>query len=76
MTTLNKRAGEIMIEIGVSTATDITGFGLIGHLHEVLSASNCAARLHAGQAPSFKEAITIADNDMIPGGTNKKSYAP
>lgn len=78
MAMLNKRAGEIMIEIGVSTATDITGFGLIGHLNEVLSASACAARLHVGRVPFFKEAIAIAGNGMIPGGTraNEKSYAP
>ncbi len=77
MATLNKRAGEIMVSVGVSTATDITGFGLIGHLHEVLIASACAARLHSSRVPYFKEAITIADNDMIPGGTraNEKSYA-
>jgi len=78
MAALNKRAGEIMVEIGVSTATDITGFGLIGHLNEVLSASRCAARLHVGRVPFFKEAVTIADNGMVPGGTraNEKSYAP
>lgn len=78
MAMLNKRAGEIMVEIGVSTATDITGFGLIGHLNEVLSASRCAARLHAGQVPFFKEAITIADSGKVPGGTraNEKNYAP
>jgi len=78
MATLNKRAGEIIVELGVNTATDITGFGLIGHLNEVLSASNCAAELHARKVPFFKEAITIADLDMIPGGTraNEKSYSP
>lgn len=78
MAMLNKRAGELMVEIGVSTATDITGFGLIGHLHEVLSASKCAARLHVGKVPIFKEAITIADSGRVPGGTraNEKSYAP
>jgi len=43
MATLNRRASEIMIEVGISTATDITGFGLIGHLNEVLSASLCRA---------------------------------
>jgi len=78
MAALNKKAGEIMISIGVSTCTDITGFGLIGHLNEVLSASACAVRLRASRVPFFREAITIADNDMIPGGTraNEKSYAP
>ncbi len=78
MATLNKRAGEIMLSIGVSTCTDITGFGLIGHMNEVLSASGCAARIHTGRIPFFKEAITLADSAMIPGGTraNEKSYAP
>lgn len=78
MATLNKRPAEIMAGIGVSTATDITGFGLIGHLNEVLSASGCAARLYAGQVPFFREAVAIAERDMIPGGTraNEKSYAP
>lgn len=76
MATLNKRASEIMLEVGVSTATDITGFGLIGHLNEVLSASRIAARLFAGRIPVFEEAVTIADKGMIPGGTraNQKTY--
>jgi selenium donor protein len=78
MAMLNKRAGEIMLEVGVSTATDITGFGLIGHLIEVLTASNCSARLHVRRVPFFEEAATIAGMGMIPGGTraNQKSYDP
>ena len=78
MAMLNKRAGEIMLEVGVNTATDITGFGLIGHLNEVLAASTCSARLHAQQVPVFEEAVTIAGMGMIPGGTraNQKSYEP
>jgi len=78
MATLNKRAGEIMLEVGVSTATDITGFGLIGHMNEVLSASKRTARLHARKVPVFEEAITIAELGMVPGGTraNQKSYDP
>jgi len=78
MAMLNKRAGEIMLEVGVSTATDITGFGLIGHLNEVLMASKRTARLHARQVPVFEEAVTIAETGMVPGGTraNQKSYDP
>ena len=78
MAMLNRRAGEIMIEIGVSTATDITGFGLIGHLNEVLSASKRTARLHSRQVPVFPEAVRIADMGMVPGGTraNQKNYEP
>ena len=78
MATLNKRAGELMLEVGVSTATDITGFGLIGHLNEVLTASKRTARLHARQVPVFEEAIAMAELGMVPGGTraNQKSYDP
>jgi selenide,water dikinase len=78
MATLNRRASEIMLEVGVSTATDITGFGLIGHLNEVLTASSCQARLHSKQVPFFREAIRVADLGRIPGGTraNEKMYEP
>jgi selenide,water dikinase len=78
MAALNRRAAEIMIEVGVSTATDITGFGLIGHLNEVLTASKRSARLHARQVPVFEEARSMAELGMVPGGTraNQKSYDP
>jgi selenide,water dikinase len=67
-----------MVEAGVSTATDITGFGLIGHLSEVLIASKLRARLHARRVPVFEEAILIANLGMIPGGTraNQKAFEP
>ncbi len=77
MITLNKRASEIMLDVGVNTATDITGFGLIGHLYEVLSASKCSARLHSIHIPFFEEAIRLADKSIIPGGTiaNSQSFS-
>ena len=77
MATLNKRAGEIMLEVGVNTATDITGFGLIGHLYEVLSASKCCARLYSKRIPFFGDAVRLADKSVIPGGTiaNSKSFS-
>ncbi|MBI4691344.1 MAG: selenide, water dikinase SelD [Nitrospirae bacterium] len=76
MAALNKRAGEIMLDVGVSTATDISGFGLIGHLHEVLRASKCQARLHSSRVPFFEDAIRLTDMGIIPGGTrdNQKSF--
>jgi selenium donor protein len=78
MVMLNRRASEIMVQVGVSTSTDITGFGLIGHLSEVLVASNCAARLRAGGVPFFPEAVALAAAGVVPGGTraNEQSYAP
>lgn len=78
MAALNKRASEIMLEIGVSTATDLTGFGLIGHLHEVLTASKCRAHIYSGRVPYFEDAIRLADAGIVPGGTktNIKNYEP
>lgn len=77
MAALNRPAGEVMLEVGVSTATDITGFGLIGHLHEVLSASKLRARLFAGRVPCFEEAVRLAAGNVLPGGTisNIRSYS-
>jgi len=76
MTALNKRASEVMLETGVSTATDITGFGLMGHLNEVLSASKCQARLHSSRVPFFEDAARLADMGVVPGGTkeNRKAF--
>ena len=77
MATLNKRASEIMLEVGVSTATDITGFGLIGHLNEVLSASRCRAHLSTGSVPFFEEAVRLVGMNKVPGGTmaNFRNYS-
>jgi selenide,water dikinase len=73
MAALNKKAAEVMVETGVSTATDITGFGLIGHLHEVLAASDCSARLSATKVPFFDEAERLAALGVIPGGTRENA---
>jgi selenide,water dikinase len=78
MATLNKRSGELMLEVGVSTATDITGFGLIGHMNEVLSASKLSARLYASRVPCFVDAVRLAEMKKVPGGSiaNLKSFEP
>jgi selenide,water dikinase len=69
MAALNKRPSEIMLEVGASTATDITGFGLIGHLWEVLNASGLLARVHAERMPYFNDAVAFAEKGVVPGGT-------
>lgn len=78
MMTLNKKASEIMLKVGVSTATDITGFGLIGHMHEVLSASKCKARIYPDCIPFFEDAVRLVELQKVPGGTiaNMKNYEP
>lgn len=78
MATLNKRASEIMLDTGVSTATDITGFGLIGHLYEVLSASKCSARVYSNRVPFFADVPRLIEEKKVPGGSiaNYKSFDP
>jgi selenide,water dikinase len=51
MKTLNRAASEAMVDAGVTGATDITGFGLLGHLSEMLRASNVSARLSMSEIP-------------------------
>src|SRR5206468_8031925 len=51
MTTLNRAASEAMVAVGVSAATDVTGFGLLGHLHIALEGSGAAARIRAADVP-------------------------
>jgi selenide,water dikinase len=78
MAALNRKAGEIMVEVGVDTATDISGFGLIGHLLEVLRASDCTAQLYSSSIPFFNDALELAGAGMIPGGTkeNRRTFEP
>jgi selenide,water dikinase len=70
MATLNKRASEVMLEVGVNACTDVTGFGLMGHLQEMVSASNVAARVRASRVPIIDEAWRLIENECVPGGTN------
>jgi len=71
MAELNLRTSELMIEHGANTATDITGFGLIGHMHEVLKASGLRAEIRASDVPVFEEALRLAGKGIIPGGTKE-----
>lgn len=58
--TLNAGAGQAMQEVGVHSATDVTGFGLIGHLHQMALASGVAIRVHAKWVPLLPEAERLA----------------
>jgi selenide, water dikinase len=69
MTTLNAAASEVMVEVGVSAATDVTGFGLLGHLHIALQVSGASATLDASAIPFIPGALDLARRGFIPGGT-------
>jgi selenide,water dikinase len=70
MTTLNAPASEAALRAGVVAATDVTGFGLLGHLHRMLRASGVAAEVWAGQVPLLPGAAELAAAGFISGGTN------
>lgn len=69
MAELNKGAAEAMMEVGVNAATDVTGFGLIGHAFEMARASKVGMRLQVGQVPIIPEALAFASKGYIPAGT-------
>ncbi|TLM97859.1 MAG: hypothetical protein FDZ75_03660 [Actinobacteria bacterium] len=69
MAELNKAACEAMVEVGVNAATDVTGFGLLGHLHEMAKASGCAATVELGSVPLFERAYEFAEAKIAPGRT-------
>ncbi len=70
MTTLNKRASEIMLAVGVNACTDVTGFGLLGHLREILTASNAGARLKASAIPLIPETRELIQAGAVATGTH------
>lgn len=69
MSELNKKAAEIMLKYNVSACTDVTGFGLLGHLREMSKASKCDVNLFFSKVPFIVEAIDLAAGGVIPGGT-------
>lgn len=71
MTTLNAAASVAALEAGATTATDITGFGLLGHLHKLARASGCAAEIHAAAVPYLEGARRFAAEGAIPGGSKR-----
>jgi len=71
MATLNQAAAEAMLEVGVDAGTDVTGFGLLGHLAEMTGGSGVAARVYAERVPVIARARELAHQDVVPGGTRR-----
>jgi cysteine desulfurase len=69
MAGLNRGAAEAMQSVGVSACTDITGFGLLGHLLEMLRASRVGATISAAAVPVLEGTLSLATAGVIPGGT-------
>ena len=71
MTTLNAAAAGAMVEAGVAAATDVTGFGLLGHLRKMLEASGASARVDATAVPMLPGALDLAQRGVVSGGTGR-----
>ena len=71
MATLNRAAAEAMTKVGVNACTDITGFGLMGHLRGMVRASNVGARVHFEEAPVLPGAWDLLEMGVAPGGTHR-----
>jgi selenide,water dikinase len=71
MRRLNREASEAMLSVGVSAATDVTGFGLLGHLHELLTASGASARIETTLVPVLDGVVQLADAGVVPSGTRR-----
>lgn len=70
MSALNKEAAEAMLEAEVDACTDVTGFGLLGHLWEMTCASGVGATITLGQVPVLPEAWELVREGIVPGGTH------
>ena len=71
MAHLNRSASEAALAAGASAATDVTGYGLIGHLGNMLRASDVSARIDAAAVPLLDGVTTLVEAGHVPGGTRR-----
>ncbi len=71
MVTLNKRAAEIMAEAEVHACTDITGFGLLGHLCEMVEENETGIMIYSSSIPFFPEVKGLVEMGLVPGGLHR-----
>ncbi len=75
MTTLNRAGSEAMVAVGVHAATDVTGYGLLGHLRWIVRAANVRAVVRYSQVPVMEEALDLAAKGARTGGyARNKDY--
>jgi len=76
MTTLSTTALRCVRPYKITAATDITGFGLLGHLHEMAKGSKLTVRLNADAVPLLPEVLALAEQGFVPAGAygNRKSF--
>ena len=69
MVALNSAAAEAAVEAGIIGGTDVTGFGLLGHLFEMCSAASIAAEVNFSSLPFFDGVEALAEKGVVPGGS-------
>jgi selenide,water dikinase len=75
MTALNDRAAEEARAAGVHALTDVTGFGLLGHLHELAAASGLAAEIDAAAVPAIDGVLELLESDAALAGGSRRNRA-
>jgi len=71
MCTLNRAAASAALEVGVDACTDVTGFGLLGHLHELAAGSGLGAEIAFHRVPVLAEVPALVAQDVVPGGSRR-----
>lgn len=71
MSSLNKKAKEVIENYPITACTDITGFGLLGHCAEMASASEVTFELYVDDIPYISEAVSLAQMGLVPAGSYK-----
>jgi len=71
MSMLNKAAAEVMTQFSVNACTDVTGFGLAGHLLEMAKGSKKSITLYSKKVPVLKNVLDFANMGLIPAGAHK-----
>ena len=71
MATLNKTASEILRSFPVTACTDVTGFGLLGHLAEMVVDTDICVTIESGSVPILPEAIEFAAMGLVPAGAHR-----
>ena len=71
MAQLNRAASEAALAAGARAATDVTGYGLVGHLLNLARSSRVSARIDASQVPMLEGAVGLAEAGHVPGGTRR-----
>jgi len=73
MCTLNAQAAQAARAAGARAVTDVTGFGLLGHLHELAAASGCAAEVDAGAVPAIAGVLDLLEDDACVAGGSRRN---